>query len=246
MRIHFPLLLVFLLFASVGTAQADINTKLNELEGLINQLPLDQDAKNRFGDYIDMIRDNLNFAHFSTTGHLVDALLVQLASMILEGDLPLSGSAPAQVSEDDPMELIVRKVDEIKAEELFFKANKADLSFLPSETYYVGSMGCSVQIFARGLGPVMFDPGGVLYLRFGDTAELMAVTFEGGTFTWEWDQGNDNEFYSEGDRAYFRTGEFETASVRVTLKTNFGEPPPQCEAVLRVIMQDGFPLFGGD
>jgi hypothetical protein len=243
MRIYLPLVLVFLLFTSLGTARADIHAKLSELEGLINQLDIDQDAKNRFGDYIDMIRDNLDFAHFSTTGNMVDAILVQLASMILEGDLPLSGSAPAQDSEDGPMDILVRKVDEIKAEELFFKANKADLSFLPSETYYVGSMGCSVQIFARGLGPVMFDPGGVLYLRFGDTAELMAVAFEGGTFTWDWDQGNDNEFYSNGDRAYFRTGEYETASVRVTFRTEFGS---QCEAVLRVIMQDGFPLFGGD
>lgn len=243
MRRYVPLLLGFLLFASIGTAQADINSKLNELEALINQLPIDQDSRNRFGDYIDMIRDNLDFAHFSATGRLLDAILVQLASMIVEGDLPLSGSAPLQDSEDNPMDIIVRKVDEIKAEELFFKAEKVDLVFLPSETYYVGSMGCSVQIFARGIGPVMFDPGGVLYLRFADTAELMAVAIEGGTFTWGWDQGNDNEFYSEGDRAYFRTGEYETANVRVKLESEFGS---QCEAVLRVVIQDGFPLFGGD
>lgn len=237
MRFKLPLVLVFLLIGFLGTAQADINTKLAELEGLINQLPMDQDAKNHFGDYIDMIRDNLDFAHFSTTGRQLDSLLIQIVSMLVDGDIDI------YQLEEDTLDQIAGKVDEIKGPELFFKAKKSDFHFLPSETYYAGSMSCSVQIFARGVGPVMFDPGGVLYLGFGDTAELMAVAIEGGTFTWEWDEDNDNVFYSQGDRALFRVGEYETANVRVTLKSDFGS---ECQAVLRVIMQDGFPAFDLD
>jgi len=244
MRIYLPILLVFLLFASLGTARADdINTKLNELEGLINQLPLDQDAKQRFGDYIDMIRDNLDFAHFSTTGRLLDAILVQIASMMLEGDSVQSGSALLQDEEDDPMDELASKVDEIKAEELFFKADRADLILLPSERLYFGTDSCSVQIFARTLGPVMFDPGGLLYLRFAETAELMVVPGEplqGDTFTWEWEPGNTNDFHSQGDRAYFRAVDYQTASVRVTLQRAYGSP---CQAVLRVVVQGGFPMM---
>jgi len=202
---------------------------------------MDQDAKQRFGDYIDMIRDNLDFAHFTTTEQLLDAILGQIVSMMLEGDISLAASATQQDSEVGPLDAIVEKIDEIRAEELFFKANRADLVFLPSETYYMGTMTCSVRIFARGTGAVMFDPGGVFYLRFAATAELMAVAGEemsGNVFTWEWDQGNHNDFYSQENRAYFRAVEYETANVRVTLQSGFGT---QCQAVLRVIMQGGFP-----
>ena len=170
MRVYLPLLLVFVLFASVGTARADITTNLNELEGLINQLPIDQDAKNRFGDYIDMIQDNLNFSHVTTTARLLDALLVQIANMMLEGGILTVGPQPME-EEEDPMDVLVRKVDEIKTEDLFFKTDKSDLIFLPSETFYMGSMSCSVQIFARGIGPIMFDPGGVLYRDFAEAVE---------------------------------------------------------------------------
>jgi hypothetical protein len=92
----------------------------------------------------------------------------------------------------------------------------------------------------------MFDPGGVLYAFFADGVEMMAVPFEefgGETFTWEWDEGNDNDFRSQGDRAYFRTGEFETSNVRVTL-TNAMDM--KCQAVLRIIMQDGFLFDPGE
>ena len=89
----------------------------------------------------------------------------------------------------------------------------------------------------------MFDPGGILYVGFGDAVEMMAVLVEqfgGETFTWEWDQGQGDEFLSDGDRAYFRAGEYETSSVRVTLDNGMDM---QCQAVLRVIMQDGFPML---
>jgi hypothetical protein len=236
--------MIFLLFTSLGTARADIVTKLNELEALINQLPMDQDAKDQFSDYIEMIRDDLDFPHFSTTGRLLDALLIQIANMMLEEELMGSGAKPMQ-PEEDPMDAIVTKVDEIKAEELFFKADKSDLVLLPSETFYMGTMSCSIQIYARVLGPIMFDPGGVLYLRFAETAELMAVPGEdfGNAYIWEWDQGNDNDFYSQGDRAYFRLTEYETANVKVTLQSEYSQG---CEAVLRVIMQGGFPMFDDD
>lgn len=239
MRIYYPLFLVFFL-ASIGTVQADLNSKLNELKGLILDIPMDQDDKDRFSDYIDMIRDNPGFAHFATVGHLLDALLIQLSSMALNEEILASGSQPLA---QDPMDEVVDKVDEIKSEELFFKVNKSDLVFLPSETYYMGSMSCSVQIFARDLGPIMFDPGGVLHRGFAESVELMAVAIEGGAFTWEWDQDNDNTFYSEGDRAYFRMTEYETASVRVTLESEFGT---RCQSVLRVTLEGGFPSFGGN
>jgi len=158
MRIYLPLLIIFLLFTSLGTAKADIYTKLNELEALILQLPMDQEAKDQFSNYIEMIRDDLEFPYFSTTGRLLDAILIQLANMMLEEEIMGSGAKPMQ-PEMDPMDPIVTKVDEIKSEELFFKADKSELVFLPSERYYMGTMSCSVQIFARGIGPIMFDPG---------------------------------------------------------------------------------------
>jgi hypothetical protein len=71
----------------------------------------------------------------------------------------------------------------------------------------------------------------------------MAVSVEGGTITWEWEPGNDNVFFSQGDRAYFRLVEYETASVTATLSSDFGM---ECQAVLRVIMQGGFPMFEED
>ena len=205
--------------------EGNILTKLSQLEGLINQLPLTQDSKDRFADYVEMCRTNLGVAHFSTTGRQLDAILVELAWLLEDqGEL---------------LEEIVAKVDEIKGQELFFNVPASELIFLPSETYYMGSMDCSVRIFVRGLGPVMFDPGGVLYSKFANSVELIALGGEpGGSFDWEWDPGNNVDFLHQGDRAYFRIGEYETTSIRVTHTSLFQN---RCQAVLRVIMQDGFP-----
>lgn len=243
MKIYLPITLALLLFVSMGTVQGSIDSKLTELEGLINQLDMDQNAKDMFAEYIAGIRSAAKSAHFATVGHLSDGVLVELVAMLLEGDIAFSSQHPMEEEDEFFMEEIADVVDQILAEELFFKVNKDDLVFLPSEFYYVGSLSCSIRIFVRGLGPVMFDPGGILYVGFGDAVEMMAVPveeFEGATFTWEWDEGNDNDFYSQGNRAYFRAGEYETSNVRVTFNTGMGT---QCQAVLRVIMQDGFAML---
>ena len=60
----------------------------------------------------------------------------------------------------------------------------------------------------------------------------------GGSFEWKPDPDNDIAFSSVGDRAYLRLDQYKTTSVTVTHQSLFGS---RCEAVLRVIMQDGYP-----
>jgi hypothetical protein len=235
-RVIFAVAVAFLLTGSAPAA-TDISKELADLKTLISQLPLSSNEKDALIDYVNAIEasqppEGIFYNH--VVSRTVEVIAEQLATMMIE-ELTGYPALKAENAEDeeDPLDVILDKIDEISAK-LFF--GMPQLYALPYDVYMMMSY-CSVTILSRGFGHLAFDPGGILYVRFADRVELEARAMEaGGNFTWEIDFSNEDR-YTKDNRAYFRMVDEETAVVKVTYDSPMGG---KCQDILRVVLQDGF------
>ena len=221
--------LLFLSLSSVGAK--DITTGLNDLEELVDQLGVDQTAKDGMHEFIDWFEQSHQKMHWAAQGRALDAFLMGIIGVGIEEDW----------DDDNIFDEMVFVVDEMKSE-LFFSA--ADSYAFGAEPYSQSTEGCTCIIYTLGVAPLAFDANGVLYAQFAESIQLEAQLFDNvfggqGSFQWEISLPDppDYALYTQNQRAYFRLLEYETVDVRVTCSTEMAV----CQDTLRVVMQGGYP-----
>jgi hypothetical protein len=218
-------------------AQPDISQYIQNLRDWIAATPVpDPSFKTGLSERLDDIEDSLppaGYARQTATSELVDAFHQQLMVYLTESETsPTSKSRAPMENGPDPFAQARENVARMGAE-LFFDIPELDpLEF----EIRPGPDNCEVIILSRGVGHQAFDPGGTLYVKWGDRVELEARGGElgpGAEFSWEIDYLAPSII--EGARAFILMYEPQTADVTVTFKSAVGT---FCQDKLRVVLQD--------
>jgi hypothetical protein len=239
MRYQIALLALNLLFLvnAQAVAQPDISQYIKNLRDIIATTPVpDPEFKLGLSERLDDIENSLppnGYARQTATSKLVDAFQEQLLAYLTESEISeISKLRGPLENGPDPFEQILENLARMGAE-LFFsipELTPSNLEINPGMNY------CNVVIMSRGVGHQAFDPGGVLYVKWGDRVELEAYGMEmgpGAEFSWEIDYLTPS--LVEGARACFLMYHPQTADVRVRFKSSMGTT---CQDILRVVMQD--------
>jgi len=237
--VFFGVILLFLA-TSQAVAQPDISQYIKNLRDIIATVPVPdptiRDALNELLDCVENTQPSRGgHARYTTTNKLLDAFQEQFITYMTEGDSDESSNLKVHTENgEDPTDQILENVVQAGAE-LFF--NLPELQ--PQALDVSDSMNyCSVIIMARGAGHLAFDPGSVLYVKYGERVELEAYGRElgqGVEYTWDIDYLTPS--LTQGKRAFFRAYHMQTADVKVTFKSAMGT---SCQDKLRVVMQDGW------
>jgi hypothetical protein len=232
--------ILFSLATSHAVAQPDISQYIQNLRDIIATVPVPdptiRDALNELLDCIENTQPSKGgYARYTTTNQLLDAFQEQFITYLTEGDSDQSSNLKVPMENgEDPTDQILENLAMAGAE-LFF--NLPELQ--PQALDVSDSMNyCSVIIMAKGAGHLAFDPGSVLYVKYGERVELEAYgreLGEGVEYTWDIDYLTPS--LTQGKRAFFRAYHMQTADVTVTFKSAMGT---SCQDRLRVVMQDGW------
>lgn len=232
------LAMILLVPATAQTrAQPDISQYIQNLRDWIAATPVpDPSFKPGLTERLDDIENSLppaGYARQTATSELVDAFQQQFLVYLTESETSQASKSPAPMENGpDPVEQILENVARMGAE-LFFdipELNPLGFGIDP------GPNNCKVVILSRGVGHQAFDPGGILYVKWGDRVELEARGGEmgpGAEFNWEIDYSAPT--IVEGARAFFLMYKSQTADVTVSFKSGRGTV---CQDKLRVVLQD--------
>lgn len=239
MRFRTVMLAAILIFPTSARleAQPDISEYLQNLRDIIADIPVpDPSFKPGLSERLDDIENSLppeGYARQTATSELVDAFQQQFLVYLTESETSESMRSrnPLQ-NGPDPFELILENVARMGAELFFGIPELTPFEFEIDP----GPNQCQVALLSRGVGHQAFDPGGILYVKWGDRVELEARGSGMGTgaeYSWEIDYSAPT--IVEGARAFFLMYHPQTADVTVTFKSAMGT---FCQDKLRVVLQN--------